>query len=1149
MTPTTPITPWPALPRMGMLKALPAALLALQASLGHAATTLPFSQVTTGMIAQPGSTSGQVAPRMKSALIQQSVSPRPVFQAADLQGMVANVASQLHKHPAQAKAGAKIARFNGFTGGQQQVLHTLQKNARSAPVRMKFSGNTGTPTFIAGLEHYQPQSRSARAIPNATPNTTPNTTPAQRTQMLLQDLAPLFKLDNASEELQIRDTQQDALGYHHIHVQQTLNGIPVFGRELRVHENARKQIYAINGHTLPSVRAALTSPAISDTDAGLAALKHLGLDSNARYELTEPPHLVYFPDGKFLKLAYAFNIMLAEDKHWQYLVDAADASVLHRYTLVTNDIVAASGQDLLGVTRHFNSWETGGTYVMIDPSLPDANIPADPVNAPATLGDLYVFDMRNTQDQLFYTTSNSPTQWSPVAVSAMHNTLSVYNYYKNTHQRDSFDNNNASLLIGINMGQNFNNAFWNGKFMIYGNGDQQTFGEFARCLDVAAHEMTHGVVQYTANLIYENQSGALNESFADVFGAMVDRNDWLMGEDCFLGDPGYFRSFVNPASGYPAQPAHMNDYMNLPNDENHDAGGVHYNSGITNRAAYLIAEGLGQEGLGTSIGREKTEKIYYRALNNYLDATAQFIDARLALVQSAIDLYGEGSEAAAVRAAFDAVGIRDGNGGGSDPNPADPVAGDDYVMYLFPDDNGYLPYVYAFGSSFNGYEQSADKLVTSASYALQTRPAMATAEGKTFAFFVDSDNRLHMSDIAQLPDNSDASVIDTANIVRSMTISPDARLFAFTTTEYDNRIYLADLEKGGSPVEISIPPIDYSQDQSATNTVLFADGLNFNYKKSQLIFDVAHCMSLPDNPCDNNGGGYTFWTIGIYNLQSGTVNYPFVNQNPQIDIGFPSFSRTNDYVAALDLIDNRSGTAHSYTMLADFNSGELTQAMDNGEGLVMSVPSFWGDDSYLVYAGMNGSTQSTFRLPLQDWQPQAGADAQSINNYAAEMPIAHRAGSYDNRAPLVAESKLIDFATGAKKASVRIRNQQPYDVRIVSIAISNARFRHNGVNQTIARNGSYSFDVTLDDQPLTEQQTGNLVITTETGQTLTIGLSATPATGPRPGGGEDTPPSSGKGGGGGGALLPLELLALGSASLLARRQRTRRQKQRGLTSK
>ena len=160
----------------------------------------------------------------------------------------------------------------------------------------------------------------------------------------------------------------------------------------------------------------------------------------------------------------------------------------------------------------------------------------------------------------------------------------VYNFYKSRFNRNSIDNLGMSMTNVVHYGIQLNNAFWNGYFMTYGDGDDVRFSNLAGSLDVIAHEITHGVTQYTSNLVYELQSGAINESMSDVFAVIADSSDWLVGEDVFTpgtsGDG--LRSMADPHNGYPSDdpnwlPAHMNEFVTLPNDPQHDHGGVHVN--------------------------------------------------------------------------------------------------------------------------------------------------------------------------------------------------------------------------------------------------------------------------------------------------------------------------------------------------------------------------------------------------------------------------------------------------------------------------------------------------------------------------------------------------------------------------------------------
>jgi hypothetical protein len=228
----------------------------------------------------------------------------------------------------------------------------------------------------------------------------------------------------------------------------------------------------------------------------------------------------------------------------------------------------------------------------------------------------------------------------------------TYDYFSETYGRDSYDGGGASLVSTVHYGRSYYNAFWNGEQTVYGDGFP--------VLDVVAHEWSHAVTEYTAALVYEWQSGALNESFSDVFGAMVDRDDWLMGDELpsylLAGRPGLRDLAHPPALG---QPDHADDWVETCSDNE----GVHTNSGIPNKAFYRIA---------TQITKGKAERIFYRALAYYLGSGATLSDLRLAALQSAEDLYGaSGSEAAVVRQGFDAVGID----GVWEPEPNDCTCG------------------------------------------------------------------------------------------------------------------------------------------------------------------------------------------------------------------------------------------------------------------------------------------------------------------------------------------------------------------------------------------------------------------------------------------------------------------------------------------
>jgi Zn-dependent metalloprotease len=242
----------------------------------------------------------------------------------------------------------------------------------------------------------------------------------------------------------------------------------------------------------------------------------------------------------------------------------------------------------------------------------------------------------------------------------------TYDFYQSAFQRNSIDDRGMRLDSTVHYRRNFNNAFWNGQQMVYGDGDGQIFQRFTKSLDVIGHELTHGVTQYEAGLVYQDQPGALNEHFSDVFGSLVKQYakkqtakqaDWLIGAGIFA--PGIqgvaLRSMKNPGTAYndpligkDPQPAHMKNFVKTTSDN----GGVHINSGIPNKAFYEVAIALGGKAW------EKAGKIWYRTLIDKIQPLSSFADCAAMTLEVAGTLYGQGStEQKAVRAAWAVVGV------------------------------------------------------------------------------------------------------------------------------------------------------------------------------------------------------------------------------------------------------------------------------------------------------------------------------------------------------------------------------------------------------------------------------------------------------------------------------------------------------------
>lgn len=231
----------------------------------------------------------------------------------------------------------------------------------------------------------------------------------------------------------------------------------------------------------------------------------------------------------------------------------------------------------------------------------------------------------------------------------------TYRFYKEILGRDSIDNRHMAIVSTVHYDKNYDNAFWDGKQMVYGDGDKKIFGDFTGDPDVIGHELSHGVTQYTGNLEYHNQSGALNEHFSDVMGTCikqwskkqtVDKADWLIGDKVLLG-PGALRSMKNPGEAYNTpllgkdeQPATMDNYKQMPDNDDNDNGGVHINSGIPNHAFYLVCMALG----GHSY--DKAVKIWYDTMTNQrIKPTANFAQFAKLTEKSAMILYGADSAA------------------------------------------------------------------------------------------------------------------------------------------------------------------------------------------------------------------------------------------------------------------------------------------------------------------------------------------------------------------------------------------------------------------------------------------------------------------------------------------------------------------------
>ncbi|WP_312471428.1 M4 family metallopeptidase [Neobacillus sp.] len=477
----------------------------------------------------------------------------------------------------------------------------------------------------------------------------------------LEEKKEQLGIKNPKAEFQEKNTNKDHLRMTHVRFNQTKNGVPVEGAEVIVHYNENNQIVAVNG----SVNTDLdnlnlnTKPEVNSENALAVAKKSVDAPAQLQYDPTT--ELVVYPFEGEHSLAYKVNVNFhgKEPGNWFVFVDAHTGKVIDQYNAIMDadeiNTQTGNGTGVLGAHRllHISQKKNpkeGTVFQLAD-------------YAHNNLGGIFTYDAPT--GSLF--TSNSASfkkDYDRAAVDAHYNSEKVYHYYLDEHGRNSLDDKGMAINSYVHYGTNYNNAFWDGRQMTYGDGDGSYMISLSAGLDVAAHEMTHGVTTNTANLQYRFQPGALNEAFSDIFGALIDDANWEIGEDIMgpgakadgreslrsLSDPSKYRvgaAYVAYGNGKGKYPSHMNEFYDLP--RNLDNGGVHINSSIINHAAYLTAQ---------DIGREKLGKIYYRALTTYLTPTSDFSAARKSIIQSAVDLYGEGSsEVAAAANGFNKVGI------------------------------------------------------------------------------------------------------------------------------------------------------------------------------------------------------------------------------------------------------------------------------------------------------------------------------------------------------------------------------------------------------------------------------------------------------------------------------------------------------------
>ncbi|HYI95394.1 MAG TPA: M4 family metallopeptidase [Bryobacteraceae bacterium] len=466
-------------------------------------------------------------------------------------------------------------------------------------------------------------------------------------------------------------------GTRTVKFRQTFNNIPVFGSLVTVELDPNNDLVSMNS-SMGAPEEVDPVAKISAAQALKAIEKHGGFRKNLEDVV---PRLHYYFDSAASKWRLVFvaesvrvtpvgttkKLKVHTPSLMDYIVDAHTGAVVAEMPAThTMAAVVETAVDNVGKPRTIRIEQNGNNKVLFDRQL-----------------NVQTFDF-NFRDPVTEATSlpgkeiKNPPKWSPSAVSAHANAATVAEFLRDVLRRNNIDNRGGAMKSTINCvdkrdspdGKQWFNAFWNGAQMVYGqrvNGTEVT--SLAANIDVVAHEMFHGVTDHSADLVYQFQPGALNESYSDIFGIIISnldkpdpRNwDWELGEG-LAKDGRPFRDLRDPARFN--QPDHMQKFKVLPNTPKGDWGGVHINSGIHNRVLHLILTSVDSTKKLLFTPNE-VAAVFYLALTQQLSRTSQFSDSRRAVLISARTLFRtlppmqQQAKLKAIAKAFTDVGIED----------------------------------------------------------------------------------------------------------------------------------------------------------------------------------------------------------------------------------------------------------------------------------------------------------------------------------------------------------------------------------------------------------------------------------------------------------------------------------------------------------
>ncbi len=480
-----------------------------------------------------------------------------------------------------------------------------------------------------------------------------------------------FILSNTGIRVSLITKEVDELGYTHIRYELKKNELTLFGKQIIAHCKNGKLV-SVNGD-LSDYGAIDGQFSITEQTALQNAIKKINAkkykwenkqEENHMREALNQPGFSYYPTGKKVVFnqdgknlpAWMFNIYAEEPLYRaNVFVDANTGKVLQEYNLICTADITGTALTKYSGTQTLTCDQTPTNYRLRETQRGNG---------------IETFNLNNGSNYGAATDfTSSSTSWTTTGVDqaatdAHWGAEKTYDYYWNIHNRNSIDNNGFKLLSYVHYNTNYNNAFWDGQRMTYGDGNGTTF-TILTGLDVCGHEVTHGLTSNTSQLIYSNQSGALNESYSDIFGTCIESYakpsswDWKIGPEITPSGNG-IRNMQNPNQfNHPDTYLGTNYYTGT-----NDNGGVHTNSGVSNFWFYLLtAGGTGTNDIASSytvngLGMTSAARIAFRALTVYYTPSTNFANARILSIQAAKDLFGPCSnEVIQTTNAWYAVGV------------------------------------------------------------------------------------------------------------------------------------------------------------------------------------------------------------------------------------------------------------------------------------------------------------------------------------------------------------------------------------------------------------------------------------------------------------------------------------------------------------